>query len=121
MTGDTRGIEAQPLVLPGVTLADGQSHDIVSLADMANQVWAFDVDTGAQLWMRALGTPITGTEAIDTYMINDHWGILSTPVIDETSGTMYLVAWISPDGWVAKAQHYCYAISVRDGTDVDPP
>jgi hypothetical protein len=23
------GIEAQPLVLPGVTLADGQTHDII--------------------------------------------------------------------------------------------
>jgi hypothetical protein len=121
MTGDTRGIEAQPLALPGVTLADGHSHDVVYLADMANQVWAFDVDTGARLWMRALGTPINGTQAIDAYMINDHWGILSTPVIDETSGTMYLVAWISPDGSVAKAQHHCYAISVRDGTDVFPP
>jgi hypothetical protein len=121
MTGDKRGIEAQPLVLPGVTLANGQSHDIVYLADMANQVWAFEVETGAQLWMRTLGTPVNGTQAIDTYMINDHWGILSTPVIDETSGTMYLVAWISSDGSVAKAQHYCYAISVRDGTDVHPP
>jgi PQQ enzyme repeat len=121
MTGDARGIEAQPLVLPGVTLADGQSHDVVYLADMANQVWAFDADTGARLWTRKIGPPVNGTRDIDHYPINDHWGILSTPVIDEASGTIYLVAWISPDGSAGAAKHYCYAVSSRDGTDVYPP
>lgn len=121
LAGDARGIEAQPLVLPGVTLADGQSHDVIYLADMANQLWAFDADTGARLWTRTLGTPVTGTEPIDHYLINDHWGILSTPVIDAAAGIMYLVAWISPDRSAGKAQHFCYAVSVRDGTDVHPP
>jgi hypothetical protein len=121
MTGDMRGIEAQPLVLPNVTVNDGTIHSIIYLADMANQIWAFDADTGVQLWKRTLGTPVNGTKAIDYYQINDHWGILSTPVIDQAAGTMYLVAWISPDGSVGKAQHFCYAVSVRDGGDVDPP
>jgi hypothetical protein len=121
LTGDARGIEAQPLALPGVTLADGQTHDIIYLADMANQLWAFDAGTGARLWTRTLGIPVSGTRAIDAYLINDHWGILSTPVIDAAAGIMYVVAWISPDRSVEKAQHYCYAVSVRDGTDVHPP
>jgi hypothetical protein len=121
MTGDARGVEAQPLALPNVKLNDGSTHDVIYLADMANQIWAFDADSGAELWKRQLGTPIKGVRAIDLYLINDHWGILSTPVIDEATGTMYLVAWISPDGSVAKAQHFCYAVSVRDGSDVHPP
>jgi hypothetical protein len=121
LTGDARGIEAQPLALPGVTLADGQTHDIIYLADMANQLWAFDAGTGARLWTRTLGIPVSGTRAIDAYLINDHWGILGTPVIDAAAGIMYVVAWISPDRSVEKAQHYCYAVSVRDGTDVHPP
>lgn len=47
MTGDKRGVEAEPLALPGVTLADDSTHDVVFLADMANQVWAFDAGNGA--------------------------------------------------------------------------
>jgi hypothetical protein len=121
LTGDARGIEAQPLALPGVTLADGQSHDVIFLADMANQIWAFDAGTGAQLWRRTLGTPVQGTRDIDEYLINDHWGVLSTPVIDAATGTLYTVAWISPDGSVGQARHFCYAVSVRDGSDVHPP
>jgi len=121
MTGDKRGIEAQPLVVPDVALADGQSHDIIYLADMANQLWAFDADTGARLWTRMLGTPVSGVRAIDNYLINDHWGILSTPAIDAAAGTMYVVAWISPDRSVENARHFCYAVSLRDGTDIHPP
>ena len=34
------------------------------------------------LWMVELGTPINGSTKIDEYLINDHWGILLTPVID---------------------------------------
>lgn len=102
-------------------MADGTTHNVIYLADMANQVWAFDADSGAQLWKRTIGPPVNGTKPIDMYLINDHWGILSTPVIDEATATMYLVAWISPDGSVGEAQHFCCAISVIDGSDVHPP
>jgi outer membrane protein assembly factor BamB len=118
--GDLRGTEAQPLFVPGVTLADGRAHDVIYVATMANRVYAFDAQDGSQLWERALGTPVTGNRTIDSWLINDHWGILSTPVIDVPTDTMYAVAWISPDGSVAKAEHFLYAISIKDGSDVNP-
>lgn len=118
--GDACGVEAQPLVVPGVVLADGTTHDVVFLADMANQAWAFDAQDGAQLWKVTVGTPIKGSRPIDSYLINDHWGILSTPVIDAGAGIMYLVAWSSPDGSVAQAQFYCHALSLKDGTPTSP-
>ena len=95
---DARGIEAQPLVVPGVTLDDGSIHDVLYLASMANQVLAFDLKDGQLLWQRLLGTPINPGQqidghTIDAFSINDHWGVLSTPVIDRDTGTMYLVAW----------------------------
>jgi hypothetical protein len=120
MIGDQRGIEAQPLAVEGVQLADGTQRDVIYLADMANQVWAFDAATGAGLWMRLLGTPVDGVEAIDRYNINDHWGVLGTPVIDAGAGVMYVVAWTSPDGSLARAVHRCYAVSITDGRDVFP-
>jgi hypothetical protein len=119
--GDARGCEAQPLIVPNVTLANGSTHDVVYLATMANQVFAFDANTGARLWMVELGTPINGTRAIDSYLINDHWGILSTPVISTERGALYACAWISPDGSVANAKHFLHAISLQDGSALHPP
>ena len=121
LDGDRRGIEAQPLVVPGVTLAGGSRHDVIYLADMANQIWAFDAGNGARLWRQTLGTPVNGSQAIDMHLINDHWGVLGTPVIDRTTGTMYVVAWSSPDRSVARAQHFLHAVSIRDGRPVHPP
>jgi len=120
LPGDKRGCEAQPLVVPGVRMANGSTHDVVYIATMANQVFAFDINTGARLWMVELGRPITGNVGIDSHLINDHWGILSTPVIDEGAGLMYVCSWISDDGSVGKAQHFLHAITLRDGSEAHP-
>jgi len=93
---------------------------VVYIATMANQIFAFDANNGARLWMVQLGTPIKGTKSIDGYLINDHWGILSTPVVDIQAGVLYACSWISTDGSVAKAQHYLHAIRLRDGSAVHP-
>jgi outer membrane protein assembly factor BamB len=121
LPGDKRGAEAQPLVVPGVELEDGTTKDVIYVATMANQVHAFDATNGKQLWQRALGIPVNGGKAIDNWLVNDHWGILSTPVIDVVTGVLYVVAWVTPDGSVAKARHFLHAISIVDGNDVHPP
>ena len=127
LPGDARGCEAQPLIVPRLVLADGSTHDVVFLATMANEVWAFDANSGAQLWHRTLGRPIDGTKEIDYSggpampLINDHWGILSTPVIDAAAGVLYACAWISNDGKWQNGQHSLYALHLRDGTLARPP
>ncbi|MBV8729708.1 MAG: PQQ-binding-like beta-propeller repeat protein, partial [Acidobacteriia bacterium] len=120
LPGDARGCEAQPLIVPHVKLADGTIHDVVYVATMANQVFAFDANTGAQLWMVPLGTPIKSTTDIDSHMINDHWGVVSTPVADSGAGILYTCAWISKDGTAANGQHFLYALRLRDGQSVHP-
>src|ERR1700689_4249325 len=40
--GDARGVESQPLILPGVTLADGTTHNVMILPSMANVVRGVD-------------------------------------------------------------------------------
>ena len=84
MTDDARGAEAQPLIVPDITMPDGSKHDVAYLCSMANTIWAFDANDGTQLWQNpvSLGMPIKNTRKIDSWLINDHWGILSTPVID---------------------------------------
>jgi hypothetical protein len=103
--GDDPRIEAQPLYVPQLHTANGQ-HDGAIICTMANNVYAFDVNTGTKLWKVSVGTPITpkikGPTAfgqnqtdIDLWGINQRWGILSTPVIDIDTKTLYVVSILS--------------------------
>ena len=119
--GDARGMEAQPLILPGVKMGDGSTHDVMVLPSMANVVRGVDARTGAELWSVTLGRPIQGSRAIDFHQINDKWGVLSTGVIDPETERVYLVAWISPDETTAAAMHFVCVLNLRDGSLVVPP
>jgi PQQ enzyme repeat len=120
---DDPRIEAQPLYVSGVDIG-GTRHDVVYVATMANNIWAFNAADGKPLWPRPvhLGPPIQphGTE-IDLFGINQLWGILSTPAIDRGTGTMYVVCWTSQGGSVASAIHQLHAIDIRNGQPVHNP
>ena len=83
-------IYAQPLYLPQITIA-GATHDVVYVETQNNSVYAFDA-TGVQttpFWQVNLGAPVTK----DDYSgVSPVVGILSTPVIDATTQTMYVFA-----------------------------
>jgi hypothetical protein len=113
MTGDKRGMEAQPLFAPGIKTKDGKTRDLCICCTMANQVWAFDSNTGQIVCKTTLGKPVNGSKAIDFWLINDHWGIVSTGVIDGDS--LYCVAWISPDGSARKGRHSLFRVRLSDG------
>ena len=115
LADDARGTEGMPLVVTGLTMRDGLVHDVLFTATMGNDVYAFDADDGALLWKQHVGNPIRGTVALDMYLINDHWGILSTPVINPATGTIYVVAMTSPDGAIGDSTFYLHALSLLDG------
>lgn len=117
---DSRGCEASPLILPGVTMPDGKIRDLLVLASMGNGVYAFDANDGTPIWNRHLGTPVTSTADIDSHMVNQFWGILSTPIIQDE--VLYGCAWISEDGTASagKAKHFAFAIDLKTGQDVHP-
>jgi hypothetical protein len=140
VNGDARGMEAQPLILPGVKLADGSTHDVMVLPSMADRVRGVDATTGADLWDVTLGTPINGNfptgpakpkpdgcvgqfPTIDCHAINDKWGVLSTGVIDPDTKREYLVAWISQDhsGSPLTARYFMFVLNVADGTQAVAP
>jgi PQQ enzyme repeat len=117
---DDPRLEAQPLAVAGVRMANAQTHDAIFQASMGNTVYAFDAQTGTLLWKTNLGRPIVGTKQIDAWLVNVHWGILSTPVIDEAAGILYACTWISDDGTAAKGQHFLAALQLADGSLVRP-
>jgi hypothetical protein len=52
-------VMTQPLYVPNVTIA-GQVHNVVYVATMADSVYAFDADSGAQLWWVNFTNPSQG-------------------------------------------------------------
>jgi len=120
--GDARGMEAQPLILPNVKTALGV-RDVMVLPSMADVVRGVDAHDGSGIWQVTLGMPITGSATIDMHTINDHWGCLSTGVIDPDTQRLYQVCWVSPDktGNPQTARYYMFVLNVADGSEVVPP
>jgi hypothetical protein len=120
--GDARGMEAQPLILPNVKTVLG-THDVMVLPSMANIVRGVDAHDGSGIWQVSLGMPITGSGKIDFHVINDHWGCLSTGVIDPDLQRLYQICWVSPDqtGNPQTARYFMFVLNVADGSQVVPP
>src|SRR5262249_39603171 len=83
---------AQPLYVPSLTMADGTVHNVVYAATMHNTVYAFDADTNAELWQMAFGAsiPVGDVQHWDVG-IRGEVGILSTPVIDPSSNSLFVL------------------------------
>ena len=115
---DDPRIEAQPLYVRGVHTPHGV-RNILYVCTMANNVWAFDADSGQIVWGPVnLGPPIKphGNE-IDIFEINILWEILSTPAIDPETADR-CGAWTSPNGSVQNAVHELHALDIRNGHQV---
>jgi hypothetical protein len=81
-------IYAQPLYVPSLEV-NGTAHNVVFAATQNDSVYAFDADSGAQLWKASLGTAVSNT---DPEGVQPTLGILSTPVIDANTKTIYVTA-----------------------------
>lgn len=112
---DARGTEGMPLIVPDVHIA-GRATETVYACSMGNNVYAWNAQDGTLLWTRHLGTPIRSIQAIDAWLVNDHWGVVSTPVIDLTAHVLYCVSWTSPDGTPDTATFSLHGLSLIDGT-----
>jgi hypothetical protein len=120
--GDARGMEAQPLILPNVETARG-TRDVLLLPSMADVVRGVDAHDGSGIWQVALGMPINSSNQIDSKNINQHWGCISTGVIDPDTQRLYQVCWVSTDGSgnPQTARYFMFVRNVTDGSPVVPP
>jgi outer membrane protein assembly factor BamB len=119
LTGDDPRVEAQPLYVPDIVMSDNQKHDVIYVFSMSNNIWAFDANTGAPIWQHpvSLGPPFLPKpfDPVDDKNINRSFGILSTPVIDLTSQTIYVVNWLSDQATHQDRTFQVHALRLQDG------
>jgi hypothetical protein len=124
---------AQPLYVHGVKIQN-HAKNIIVVATAEDIVYAFDADDtsadttayvtvrGAMvaesakwLWRTSLGTPDLSTICPET--VPPIVGITSTPVIDVSASTMYVVARDQPDSQQA-GYDYLHALDITTGVDL---
>jgi hypothetical protein len=116
-------IYAQPLYVPNVNIPGQGVHNVVYIATMNDSVYAFDADTAAQsapLWQVSMGPfmPLSVCCQSKPDGIRPNIGILSTPVIDLSAGTLYLVAETYEGG---NAVFRLHALDITTGADKVTP
>ena len=110
-------IYAQPLYMFHLNIAGGTS-DVVFVETQNNSVYAFDADATAAkpttFWHVNFGAPVAANDLGGPY---PNVGILSTPVIDASTNTMYLVTELNKSG----PTFWLHALNVTTGQDILSP
>jgi uncharacterized membrane protein/uncharacterized protein YdeI (BOF family) len=118
-------VYAQPLYLPNVPIPSSGTHNVLYVATMNDSVYAFDADTNAgpnaaPLWHvnftnAAAGvTPVPADDVQTDPNIAGPIGILSTPVIDQGTGTIFVLARTKENGAYIQRLH---ALNVATGAE----
>src|SRR5262249_21417007 len=114
---------AQPLYKANL-MVGGAPHNVAFIATEHDSVYAFDADTGAQLWQRSFIDPANGITTIpyqelSTPDLFPTTGISGTPVIDGSTETLYVVVKtkeVRADGGVHYVQKL-HALDLATGAD----
>jgi outer membrane protein assembly factor BamB len=124
-------VYAQPLYVPGVVIS-GTSHNVVYIATEHDQVYAFDVNSGQQLWQknllitassRYIVTPVSSGDVGCTDLVPEI-GITGTPAIDTTIHTMFVIAKTKVHDTQTgqnSFQQTLYSLDIRTGALRNPP
>jgi len=114
-------VSAQPLYFSNVSVPGQGTHNIVYVATENDSVYAFDANgvPATPLWHRQFTDPAGGITAVpcaDTPSCNlsPVLGITSTPVIDASTGTLYVVAFTDENGEYFQRLH---ALNIATGAE----
>jgi hypothetical protein len=110
-------VDAQPLVVPGVNITAGKFpgiHDVVYVVTESDTVYAIDANTSTLLLTQSLGKPVQMPLSCNNNGPNV--GINSTPVIDPSGNTLYVIAYTQDNTGPAYRVHALDLGSLTDKT-----
>ncbi|HEV3255509.1 MAG TPA: S8 family serine peptidase, partial [Gemmataceae bacterium] len=122
-------VYAQPLYMAGVNITMGANqgiHNVVVVATQHDSLYAIDADNGTLLWQVSLlhavhGGTVTSVPNgdVNSSDISPEIGVTSTPVIDPTTGTIYVEAKTKEvvGGTTNHYIHQLYAIDIGSGAE----
>ena len=99
-------VDAQPLVVPGVLITAGSyqgTHDVVYVATEGNTVYAIDIHSRTVLLSVNFGAPVV--YPLGCTNNGPNVGITSTPVIDLSSNTLYVMVYTQDSAGPAYRLH----------------
>ena len=123
-------VYAQPLIVSGVNMPGVGARNVVYVATVNNTVYAFDADSvrvNGAFWKTSLtssGTrpptnkdltpPLCGGAYND---FSGNMGIVGTPVIDKTAGTLYVVSRSVTTNGTNVFTQYLHALDIKTGAE----
>ena len=118
-------VYSQPLFLTGLDMPGKRRHDVLFVATEHDSVYAFDAygHPASPLWrVTFLRKGVTTVPADDVQcpFIEPEVGITSTPVIDEDTGTLYVLARTKEQTGSPRPAHYTqrlHALAVTTGVE----
>ena len=112
-------VDAEPLFLAGVN-AGGSTRNVLYVATEHDSVYAFDADSGNQIWKTSvLGSGETTSDDRGCGQVGPEIGVTATPVIDRkqgANGTIFVVA-MSKDSSGGYHQRL-HALDITTGTEI---
>jgi len=110
-------VYAQPLYMPKITINGGQ-HNVLYVATEHDSLYAVDADNGAVYWQVSLlpagGVPVNSNTDLGCSDLVPEVGITGTPVIDASTGTIYMVAKSKVNGTYVQ---YLHAIDIANHSE----
>jgi hypothetical protein len=112
-------VDAQPLYLANLT-AGGIQRNVLYVATEGDSVYAFDADTGVQIWKTSvIGANETTSDNRGCTQVTPQIGITSTPVIDRTqgpNGTIFVVGMTKDSS--GDYHQRLHALDITTGTEL---
>jgi hypothetical protein len=117
-------VYTQPLYYAGLTMSDGTVHDVIFVGTEHDSVYAIDANDGSLLWQTPFTDPDNGITSVPSgdlgsSDISPEVGITGTPVIDDTTNLLYVVA--RTEEMRSDGAHYVQKIHALDITSGAEP